>query len=154
METETNKAQKPVKRESTRMHQKQTIWQIFLPIGLFSVAIIVLCIMVVFNAGSNPTGNQHFANISTMYLLIPPLIGSLPIIILLIGFIYLLSKIFPYITTYSALIQEKLAMVREYINMGMNGISKPFIHGPAYASSIKALFTEIIKGLRRLTHYE
>ena len=154
METETKETKKTDIRESTRLHQKQTFWQIFFPIILFSLLILVLCIMVVLNNGAEANLNHHFANIATMYLLVPPLIISLPIIIILMGLIYLTSKIFPNITKFSTLIQEKLAFVREYILMGMDGVSKPFIHGPVYASSIKTLFTEIMKGLRRLTRYE
>ena len=155
MEKDTNNKQiKPVKRKSTVLHEKQTLWQIIFPMILFSLIIIFICVLVVMNSGTNAIQNQHFANIATMYLFIPPLLISLPIIAILLGLIYLVSKIFPYITIYSALIQEKLALVRDMIKQGMDAAAQPFIHLPAYTSSLKTLLNELNKGLRRLTHYE
>ena len=155
METETNKVQtKSVKRKSTILHEKQTFWQIIFPVLLFSLIIIFVCVLVVMNSGTNAMQNQHFANIATMYLFIPPLIICLPIFVILIGLIYLVSRIFPYISTSSALIQEKLAMVRDMIRIGMDSVSKPFIQIPAFSSSLKTFFNELYKGLRRLTRNE
>jgi ABC-type sugar transport system permease subunit len=155
METETKKIQeKPVKRKSTHLHERQTFWQIIFPMILFSLIIVFVCILVGMNSGANALQNKHFANIATMYLFIPPLIISLPIIAILIGLIYLVSRIFPYITTYSTLIQEKLAMVRDMIKKAMDAVSQPFIHVPAYSSSLRTFFNELYKGLRRLTRYE
>ena len=155
METETTKLQeKPLKRESTRKHEKQTFWQIIFPMIIVFLFILFVGVLVFMNSGTNAVQNQHFANIATMYLFIPPLILSLPIIAILVGLIYLISKIFPYITTYSALIQEKLAMVRDMIKKGMDIAAQPFIHLPAYSSSLRTFFNELYKGLRRLTRYE
>jgi ABC-type sugar transport system permease subunit len=155
METETNKLQaKSVKRKSTVLHEKQTFWQIIFPMILFFLIIVFVCVLVVMNSGTNAIQNRHFANIATMYLFIPPLLISLPIIAVLIGLIYLVSKIFPYITIYSALIQEKMALVRDMIKQGMDAVSLPFIRVPAYSSSLKTFFNELYKGLRRLTRYE
>lgn len=155
METETNKVQvKPVKRESTLLHQKQTFWQIIFPMILFSLVILAVCVLLIINSGTNPVQNQHFANIATMYLFIPPLLISLPIIAILVAIIVLLSKVFPYISTYSALIQEKLALVRDMIRKGMDAVSQPFIQLPSYTSSAKTLINEFYKGLRRLVRYE
>ena len=155
METETNKLQaKSVKRKSTILHEKQTFWQIIFPMILFALIIVFVCVLVVINSGTNAIQNQHFANIATMYLFIPPLLISLPIIAVLIGLIYLVSKIFPYITIYSALIQEKMALVRDMIKQGMDTVSLPFIRVPSYSSSLKTFFNELYKGLRRLTRYE
>ncbi|MBI9048646.1 MAG: hypothetical protein JEZ00_04465 [Anaerolineaceae bacterium] len=152
MDTESHG--KPIKRPSTLKHNKQSFWQIFFPMIIFILIILALCILIVMNASSDTGQNQHFANISTMYLLIPPLLFTLPIIGILIALIYFISKIFPYITKYGALIQEKLAMVREMLTKGMDTVSQPFISLPAYYSSAKTLISEIQKGLRRFTHYE
>jgi hypothetical protein len=155
METETNRTQaKPVKRDSTILHQKQTFWQIIFPMILFSLVILTVCVLLVINSGANPIQNQHFANIATMYLFIPPLLISLPIIAILVAFIVLLTRVFPYISTYSALIQEKLALVRDMIRKGMDTVSQPFILFPSYTSSAKKFINEFYKGLRRLVRYE
>ena len=115
---------------------------------------LVLAILIISGASTAPATNQKLANIAAMYLFIPLLIFSLPVLALLIGLIYLISKAFPYPPRYGALITEKLELVRKWINTWMDQASKPFIALPSAFSGAKSFYLEIANILRSLIHHE
>jgi hypothetical protein len=120
----------------------------------FSLIIISLCILVASGNTSGSDQNQHFANIATMYLLTPVIILCLPILAIIIGLIYLISKTIPYIPHYGALIEEKMDKANHILTQMMNKVASPFISLPAYVFGFRHYFADLMKNLRRNFHHE
>jgi hypothetical protein len=148
--SETN----PQKRIPQINHQKQAIWQIYLPMLVFILIILALSVFIAAGSPASTGLNEKLAHLATLYLMTPVLIGSIPVLALLIGLIYLVSKIFPYIPKYGALISEKIDIVKSYIEQGMDLASQPFIKVPALFSGLQNMITGLIATLRRIYSHE
>jgi hypothetical protein len=142
------------KRPAEILHRKQAMWQIYFPMVLVLLLFIGLAVLIISGATSAPETNQKLANISTMYLFIPILILSLPILAILVGLIYLVSRVFPYISRYGTLITEKMEMIREWIDTWMDQASKPFIAVPSLFSGFRQISSELIRMLRSNFNHE
>ncbi len=138
------------KRIPQTMHKKQALWQIYLPMLVFIIIILVLSVFIAAGSPASTGLNEKLAHLATLYLLTPVLIGSIPVIALLFGLIYLVSRVFPYITKYGALISEKIDLVKYYIEQGMNTASQPFITVPALFSGLQNMVTGLINAIRRI----
>jgi hypothetical protein len=141
---------KQKKHLSKTNHKKQVLWQVYLPMMVFIGIIVVLSILVAGGDSFGSSQNEKLAHISTLYLMSPVLIGGLPILAILISFIYLVSKIFPYVTHYGNLITEKIDLVHFYIKQGMDAASKPFIQLPAAFSGFHHMVSGLTTTVRRL----
>ena len=142
------------KRAAELRHRKQTFWQVYFPLLVVGLLFLTLAVLIISGASSAPQTNQKLANIATMYLFIPLLIFSLPILALLIGLNYLVSKAFPYLPRYGSLITEKLEIVRTWIATWTDKASRPFIMLPSAFSGVQYLQKEIVKMLRSMVYHE
>jgi len=146
----TKSETKQPKRISQTIHKKQALWQIYFPMLAFIVIILVLSVFIAAGSPASTGLNEKLAHLATLYLMTPVLIGSIPVLALLIGLIYLVSKVFPYISKYGALISEKIDLVKFYIEQGMNTASQPFIKVPALFSGLQSMVTGLINAIRRI----
>ena len=138
------------KRIPQVMHKKQALWQIYLPMLVFILIILALSVFIAAGSPASTGLNEKLAHLATLYLMTPLLIGSIPVLALLIGLIYLVSRIFPYISKYGAWLTEKIDLGKYYIEQGMDTASQPFIKVPALFSGLQNLITGLIDALRRL----
>jgi hypothetical protein len=136
------------------IHKKQALWQIYVPMLVFILLILVLSVFIAAGPPASTGLNEKLAHLATLYLMTPVLIGSIPILVLLIGLIYLVSRIFPYISKYGAWITKKINLVKSYIEQGMDFASQPFITVPSLLSGLKNLLTGLMNALRRLYSHE
>ena len=79
--------------ESYLRHRKQLAWQIVLPIGLMVVLIIALVVLINIATFRDNGDVARWAAISTIWIVVPIMIGMLIFLVLLVGLIYLLSKL-------------------------------------------------------------
>jgi len=78
--------------------KKQTLWQIIIPVCFFAVLIILAAVLMALNVNQNSTGLRHWADLSTILILMPVMLFTLVSLILLIGLIIgvaALTKVIP-----------------------------------------------------------
>ena len=129
--------------ESYLKHRRQLIWQIILPIVLTSLLFVVLIVLIniaTFNQGGDV---DRWAAISTIWIVIPIMIGLLILIALLGGLVYLLQRLLNITPTYTGLAQDYVYIAEGYIKRALEAIVKPVIQLNGILASIIAFFEKM-----------
>lgn len=114
--------------------------QIILPIVLTTLlvlAVIVLVYRATFYSGGDV---GRWAAVSTIWIVIPIMIGMLIFLAILIGLIYLLSRLMSITPTYTGLAQEYVHKAAIYIKRGADALVKPVVQLNGILASITAFF--------------
>lgn len=72
---------------------KEIIFQIYLPLGLFVLVFLFLCVLVAVGSSAGTSQVHHWANISVLFISIPVIILSFIFIIILAALIYGQAKL-------------------------------------------------------------
>lgn len=126
--------------ESYQKHRKQLVRQIILPIVLtvvLCVALIVLVNVATFRDGGDVA---RWAAVSTIWLVIPIMIGMLIFLVLLGGLVYLMKKLLDITPTYTGMAQNYVHKAAGYIKRGTELAVKPVFYLEGLGASIKAFF--------------
>jgi len=126
--------------ESYRNHRKQMMWQIILPITLtviLCVALIVLINVATFRDGGDVA---RWAAVSTIWIVVPIMVGLVIVLALLSGLVYLMYKLLDITPTYTGLAQDYAHKAAAYIKRGADAVVKPIIGLNGILASINAFF--------------
>ena len=129
--------------ESYKRHRRELMWQIILPIVLtllLFVALIVLINIATFNQGGDV---DRWAAISTIWIVVPIMIGLLILIALLGGLVYLMKRLLNITPTYTGLAQHYMYIAEGYIKRALEAIVKPVIQLNGILASIIAFFEKM-----------
>ena len=129
--------------ESYLRHRKQLAWQIVLPIGLMVVLIIALVVLINIATFRDNGDVARWAAISTIWIVVPIMIGMLIFLVLLVGLIYLLSKLLGITPRYTGLAQDYVHKAAGAIKRGLDAIVKQFIEIQGVLASIREFFGRI-----------
>ena len=126
--------------ESYRNHRKQMMWQIILPITvtvILCIALIVLINVAAFRDGGDVA---RWAAVSTIWIVIPIMVGLVIVLALLGGLVYLMYKLLDITPTYTGLAQDNVHKAAAYIKRGADAVVKPIIGLNGILASINAFF--------------
>jgi len=126
--------------ESYKKHREQLMWQIILPIVLtvvFCIALIVLINIATFRDNGDVA---RWAAVSTIWIVIPIMIGLVIVLALLGGLVYLMFRLLNITPTYTGLAQDYVNKAALYIKRGMDAIVKPVVNLNGILASISAFF--------------
>jgi len=129
--------------ESYKRHRKQLIWQIILPMVLTSLLFIALIVLI--NVATFRDGGDvgRWAAVSTIWIVIPIMIGLLILLALLGGLVYLMQKLLNVTPTYTSLAQNYVYMAEGYIKRAAEAIVKPVLQLNGILASINAFFEKM-----------
>jgi len=126
--------------ESYKRHRKEMMRQIILPIAL-SVVLCIAMIVLINIATFRDNGDvARWAAVSTIWIVIPIMIGMLIFLAILGGLIYLLAKLMNVTPTYTGLVQDYVHKAAIYIKRGTDALVKPVIQLNGILASIIAFF--------------
>jgi hypothetical protein len=116
------------------------VQQIILPIVL-SVVLCIAMIVLINMATFRDNGDvARWAAVSTIWVVIPIMIGMLIFLTILVGLIYLLAKLMNVTPTYTGLAQDYVHKAAIYIQRGADALVKPVIQLNGILASIIAFF--------------
>ena len=124
--------------ESYLKHRKQIVWQVILPVVLASlliVALIVLINIATFNQGGDVA---RWAAVSTIWIVIPIMIGMMIFLALLTGLVYLMKKLLNITPTYTGMAQDYVHIAAGYIKRAADAVVRPIFILDGIGASIKA----------------
>ena len=130
---------KPV-HESYLKHRKDRAWKIIFPVVLSTVlclALIVVVNLATFRGGGDVA---RWAAISTMWIAVPTMIGMLIFLALLVGLIYLLTKLLKITPNYTVIAQDFFYKVQSYAKRAADMIAKPVISIDSIGAGINRIF--------------
>ena len=132
--------QVPESHYSYNVHRRQFWWQIFLPISLAIVLIIVVAVLLSISAFNGSGDSVRWAAISTMWLLIPVMFFGLLLLALLVGLVYLLARMLDIVPHYSSLALYYVNRAASQIKGVSSAAAKPFIFIDSLGASLKEIF--------------
>ena len=129
--------------ESYKRHRKQLVWQIILPVVLTSILIVALIVLI--NVATFRDGGDvgRWAAISTIWIVIPIMLGLLIVTALLGGLVYLMQKLLNVTPTYTSLAQDYVYLAEGYIKRASEAIVKPVLQFNGILASINAFFEKM-----------
>lgn len=126
--------------ESYRNHRRQLFWQILLPIMLTALLCLGLIVLINIAAFRNGGDVARWAAVSTIWIVIPIMIGLIIVLALLAGLVYLMAKLLRVTPTYTGLAQEYVHKAALYIKRGADAVVKPIFLIDGVGASIRAFF--------------
>ncbi len=130
---------KPV-HESYMKHRKDRAWKIIFPV-VFSVVLCIALIVLVNVATFRDNGDvARWAAISTIWIIVPIMIGMLIFTALLGGLVYLMYKLLDVAPTYTGMAQDYVHKAALYIKRGADAVVRPIINLNGILASISAFF--------------
>lgn len=129
--------------ESYLKHRKQVMWQIIFPV-VFS-SLLCLSLIVVINIATFRNGGDvaRWAAISTIWIVIPIMIGMLLLLALLGGMIYLLVRLLNVAPTYTGLAQDYVYKAEGYIKRGLDAVVNRVIAVQGVFASVRRFFQKL-----------
>jgi len=129
--------------ESYLKHRKQLTWQIVLPVVLTSVLLIALIVLINIATFRDNGDVARWAAISTIWIVVPIMIGMLIFLILLVGLIYLLSRLLGITPRYTGLAQDYVYKAVGIIKRALDAAVKQIIEIQGVLASIREFFRRI-----------
>jgi len=129
---------KPV-HASYQRHRRQLISQILLPMvvaALLFVAMIVLINVATFRSNGDVA---RWAAISTLWIVIPIMIGSLVFLAILVGLVYLMKRLLNITPVYTGMAQDLVHKLMIRIRLLADQLVKPVIFWDSVGASINRL---------------
>jgi len=129
--------------ESYKKHRREVVWQIILPM----VVTVILCIaaVVLVNVATFRDNGDvaRWAAVSTMWIVIPIMIGMVIFLVLLGGLIYLMAQLLNIAPTYTGEAQYYVNIGVGYIKRATEAMVKPVIGLNGILAGITAFFEKI-----------
>jgi hypothetical protein len=134
-----NKIPRPV-HESYLKHRKQVTWQIILPVALTTLFVVVVFALLYVATFRGNGDVSTWAQISTIWLVIPLMIAMVIFFALLIGMIYLIMRLLNIAPIYTGRAQDFVNKAAVRIKRGTDMAVKPIFAIDGFGASIKAFF--------------
>ena len=125
---------------SYKRHRKERMTQIILPVVLTVVLIIALIVLINIATFRDSGDVARWAAISTIWIVIPIMIGMLIFLALLIGIIYLVARLLNITPTYTNMAQGYVRKAAMYIKRGADAVVRPVIQLKGFLATVEAFF--------------
>ena len=126
--------------ESYKRHRKQLAWQIILPVLLSTVLCIALIVLIWFATFRGGGDVGRWAAVSTIWIVVPIMIGLVIVLALLVGLVYLMARLLNIAPNYTALAQEYVHKAAGYVKRGADAAVRPVFFVDGLGASIRAFF--------------
>lgn len=147
--TPTQMAEIP-RSESYLRHRRQRFWQVFAPVGLGVLVILVILGLVISTAVVTDAGGpvSQWADTSLIWLSLPALVFALVMALILIGMVYLMARLLNILPGYTFVAQYYVALGKNYVETFADKLVAPIITIRGASATVAALFESIL-GRRR-----
>ena len=133
------KLPKPV-HESYLKHRRDLIWKIIVPVVVSAVLCIGLIVLVNIATFRDNGDVARWAQVSTMWIALPTMLGMLIFLALLGGIIYLLARLLDIAPTYTGKAQDFFYKIEGYARRAADAAARPVIFLDSIGASINRLF--------------
>ncbi|GAB4543106.1 MAG: hypothetical protein Fur002_14540 [Anaerolineales bacterium] len=139
------KAQLPhTSHASYLRHQKERNLQIFLPVILSAITLIALIALLSYATFNKGGDVSRWAAVSTIWLILPMLLGGLVVLALLIALIYGMARLLGALPHYTSLAQDYVHLAQARILHGANTASTFLIDAEERLAKFKAFFKRMM----------
>ncbi len=125
-------------------HQKQRMTHIILPVAISAVlmlALVVLICLSTFNSGGDVA---RWAEISTIWIVIPIMFGGLIVFALLAALIYGMARLLQFLPHYTGIAQDYVYLARGYVVRGTEAVTSALIEAEGFTEKIRSFIQRIV----------
>ena len=133
------KLPKPV-HESYKRHRKEMMWKVIFPVVLSTVLCVALIVLINIATFRDNGDVSRWAAVSTIWIVIPIMVGLVIVLALLVGIVYLMAKLLNITPTYTGGAQDYVHKAALYIKRAADAIVKPVLQFEGIMASINAFF--------------
>lgn len=124
-------------------HRLEVLWQITIPVGVFSLIILALAILVVVQTSADQT--SVWADISLMWMIIPAFFVTLIFFVFLAASIYLVVRVIGVLPYYFLRAHEWLVFVGGQMGQIEDRLLEPFLRVHSAMASLREFDRQIRK---------
>lgn len=121
-------------------HRKQVMQKIILPVVLSALVLVGIVVWVSIATFSQGGDVGRWAAISTMWVIIPMLVGGLVVLAILGGLIYGMAKLLGALPYYTGIAQDYVIIARGYIIRAADMAVKPILAVNGWLETMKTFF--------------
>jgi hypothetical protein len=118
---------------SYRRHRRQTVWQIWVPLGVFCLVILAMAVGIVWIAipGGTSPAIAGWSYVSQTLLVIPVMAVAIIILAITAGLVYLMARLLKVLPAYTQLAQAYVHLASVIVRVWADRIASPMIkiHG-------------------------
>ena len=120
-------------------HRREVFWQITVPLLLGVLLLVAALVVIIFSATQPVTDLGRWAGVSLIWLIMPSLFIALIALVILVGFIYLISLLLHLVPRYALILQLYFEQVKGKVSQLSNRVIEPLVK----ASSIWAVLRRV-----------
>lgn len=121
-------------------HRKQVMQKIILPVVLSALVLVGIVVWVSYATFSQGGDVGRWAAISTIWVIIPMLLGGLVVLAILGGLIYGMAKLLGALPYYTGIAQDYVIIARGYIMRAADMAVKPILAVNSWLETMKTFF--------------
>ena len=121
-------------------HRKQVMQKIILPVVLSALVLVGIVVWVSIATFSQGGDVGRWAAISTIWVIIPMLVGGLVVLAILGGLIYGMAKLLGALPYYTGIAQDYVIIARGYIIRAADMAVKPILAVNGWLETMKTFF--------------
>ena len=121
-------------------HRKQVMQKIILPVVLSALVLVGIVVWVSYATFSQGGVVGRWAAISTIWVIIPMLLGGLVVLAILGGLIYGMEKLLNALPYYTGIAQDYIFIARGYIMRAADMAVKPILALNGWLETMKTFF--------------
>ena len=121
-------------------HRKQVMQKIILPVVLSALVLVGIVVWVSIATFSQGGDVGRWAAISTIWVIIPMLVGGLVVLAILGGLIYGMAKLLDALPYYTSIAQDYVIIARGYIIRAADMAVKPILAVNGWLETMKTFF--------------
>ena len=119
---------------SLARHQRQAVWQIWVPLGFGAAVILGLAVLAAISASQGSPELVRWSNVSLIFLIIPVVMSALIFVLLFAGMIYLMARLLHFLPPYTQLGQAYAHYISVLVRVWSDRAASPFLAiGSAWA---------------------
>ena len=127
------------KRASYQAHRRDFKWQILAPMILVLILIVIASVMVTASPASSAS---LWADVSTIWLLIPWLVFAFIMLVILSGLIYGMAKLLQITPIYTEKLYHLIRLIGQKLEEVADSSTKPIFFVEEISASIKSFFKQ------------
>jgi hypothetical protein len=128
---------------SYQLHRRQRNLQIILPVAFSAALLIGMVVLISFATLKSDGDVSRWAAVSTIWIIIPALLGGLITLAILVGLIYLMARALGTLPHYTGMAQDYVYIARDYIVRGADMVVKPVIALEGFIERAKVFLERI-----------
>ncbi len=128
--------------------KKDTLYQIYLPLGIFILLILTLGVLAIVSTTNNFSQTADWANISVVILSVPFFMISLLFLAILILLIYAQSKLLKWLPIQTKRLYALILRVSAFVWRFSDKAASPIINVKSWSAAVRRFFSTSSNELR------